>query len=85
MKKKLIETFGFDHNSKHYVIKVFQVGFRYIVKSYFNNKEANSYTYFVRVDEMEDWKYLYGNKPHYIQMVKIAMDDIKNGFGIKRS
>ena len=87
MKKKIIETFGFDHNGKHYVIKVFQVGFKYIVKSYFNNKEANSYFYSARMDEIEmgDWKYKHGNKPPFIRMVEIAVDDIMNGFGIRRS
>ena len=87
MKKNLIETIGFYHNGKHYMIKVFQVGFKYTVKSYLNNKEANSYTYSVRVGEVEmkDWKFQHGNKSPFIHMVEIAMDDIKNGFGIKPS
>jgi hypothetical protein len=84
MTENVIETSGFDHNGKHYVIKVFQAGFEYIVKPYRNNMEASYYTYSARVDNMGDWENLYGNNPPYVRLVEIAERDIKEGYGLRK-
>jgi len=85
MKEKEIATFGFDHNDKHYVIKVFQVGFEYIVKPYLNNKEASHFSYFARENNILDWKNFYGSKPPYIRQVEIAKLDIMEGNGLRKN
>ena len=84
MSENAIETFGFDHNEKHYVIKVFQVGFEYIVKPYRNNMEASYYSYSAKVGNVKDWEYLYGNKPPYVRLVELAELDIKEGYGLRK-
>jgi len=38
MEKTDIASFGFDHNGKHYEIKVFQIGNKYIVVPYLNGE-----------------------------------------------
>jgi len=84
MEKTVIETFGFDHNGKHYVIKVFQVVNKYIVKPYLNDMEASYYSYFVEVDDITAWKNHYGSKPPYVRLMEIAELDIKEGFGLRK-
>jgi hypothetical protein len=84
MSEKEIESFGFDHNGKHYVIKVFQVGNKYIVKPYLNDMEASHYSYSVEVDDMAAWENLYGSKPPYVRLVETTELDIKEGFGVRK-
>jgi hypothetical protein len=84
MGKRELTSYGFDHEGKTYVIKVFQVGRKYIVKPYFNNKAANCYSYSVEVENMDDWKNLYGDKPPYLRLLEIVKLDIKAGFGTKK-
>jgi hypothetical protein len=84
MPEKEIESFGFDHNGKHYVIKVFQVRNKYIVIPYLNDTEASHYSYSVEVDNMDDWKFYYGSKPPCVRLVEIAELDLKEGFGLRK-
>jgi hypothetical protein len=84
MSKKEIAAFGFDHNGKHYMIKVFQVGNKYIVKPYLNDMEASHYSYSVKVDDMAAWKSLYDSKLPYVRLVEIAELDLKEGNGLRK-
>ena len=84
MTENVIETSGFDHNGKHYVIKVFQIGNKYIVEPYLNDRAASHYSYSVEVDNMDNWEFHHGNKPPYVRLVEIAELDIKEGNGLKK-
>ena len=85
MSKKEIVTRGLDHNGKHYVIKVSQIGNKYIVEPYLNGKVASHYSYYVKVDNIVDWKINYGDIPPYVRLVEIAEHDIKEGNGLKKN
>ena len=84
MSKMEIVTRGFDHNDKHYVIKVSQVGNKYIVIPYLNDRVASHYSYSVEVDNMDDWEFHHGDKPPYVRLLEIAELDIKEGNGLKK-
>jgi hypothetical protein len=84
MSEKKIVAFGFDHNGKHYVIKVFQIENKYIVKPYLNDMEASHYSYSVEVDDMAAWENLYGGKLPYVRLVEIAELDLKEGNGLRK-
>jgi len=79
------EALGFDHNGKHYVIKVFQVGNKYTVEPFLNDMPASYYSYSVEVDDIDTWKNLYGSKPPYVRLVEIVELDIKEGHGLRKS
>ena len=83
MKLKLIENFGFDYNGKHYMIKVFQAGLGYIIRPYFSNREASFFSYSVKVNNMEKWQHLYGNKSPVARLLEIVEQDIRDGYGLK--
>jgi len=84
MLEKELVSYGFDHEGRNYVIKIFQVGRKFVVKPYLNNMAANCITYSVEVKNMDDWQYHYGDKPPYARLLEMVEDDIKAGFGIKR-
>ena len=84
MEKTDIASFGFDHNGKHYEIKVFQIGNKYIVVPYLNGGVASHYSYSVKVDNIDDWKFNYGDMPPYVRLVEIVKLDIKEGYGLKK-
>ena len=86
MAENEITAIGFDHNGKHYVIKVIQVGNKYIVKPYLNGMEASYYSYSVEVDNIyiDTWKNFYGNKPPYVRLIEIAELDIQEGYGVRK-
>jgi len=86
MAENEITAIGFDHNNKHYVIKVIQVGNSIFVKSYHNGMEINSYSYPIELvsTNKKAWRNLYGNKQPYVRLVEIAEFDIKAGNGIRK-
>jgi len=84
MSKMEIVTRGFDHNDKHYVIKVFQVGNKYIAVPYLNGRVAIPYPYSVEVGNTDDWVFNYGNKPPCVRLLEIVALDIKEGNGLKK-
>jgi hypothetical protein len=86
MAEKEIEAIGFDHNSINYVIKVFQVGFKYIVEPYLNGRKASIYSYSVEVDSTnrEDWENLHGSKLPYARLIEIVKTDIQESNGMKK-
>jgi hypothetical protein len=84
MSEKEIASFGFDHNRKHYMIKVFQIGNKYIVKPYLNDMEASHYSYSIEVDDIAAWENLYRGKPPYVRLVEIAELDLKEGNGLRK-
>jgi hypothetical protein len=77
-----VTSYCLDHEGKTYVIKVFQVGHKYVAKPYCNNKAASCYPYLIEVENMDVWKNLYGDKPPYLRLIEIVELDIKAGFGI---
>jgi len=81
-----IKAIGFVHNGKKYVFKVFQFGNNLIVEPYLNGKPANCYSYSVRLDitNSKDWEYHYGNNPPFTELIRIAKDDIRKGYGIRK-
>jgi hypothetical protein len=85
MEKTNIKNHGVDHNGKHYVIKVFQVGNKYIVEPYLNDKAASHYSYSVEADNIDNWKFNYGDMPPYVRLVEIVEHDIKEGNGLKKN
>jgi hypothetical protein len=86
MSIKLIKAVGFAHNSKNYVIKVFQVGNNLIARAYLNGMPANCCSYSVKMDSiiMGSWVYYFGNVPPYVQLIKYAIADIRSGNGIRK-
>jgi len=86
MAEKEITAIGFDHDGKNYVIKVIQVGNKYIVEPYLNGIVANYYLYSVEVDStnIKDWENLYGNNPPYVRLIEIVKQDIQEGNGVRK-
>jgi len=86
MAEKIIEANGFDHNGKHYVIKVIQDRNKYTVKPYLEGMEASIYSYSIEVDSIiiDTWENLYGNNPPYVRLIEIAKLDIKEGYGVRK-
>jgi len=86
MIEKANEAIGFDHNCKHYVIKVIQIGNKYTVKPYLNGVEASYYSYSIEVDSIniDTWENLHGNNPPYVRLIEIAKLDIKEGYGVRK-
>jgi hypothetical protein len=84
MEKKVIDNISFDHNGKHYVIKVSQVGNKYIAEPYLNGMVASPYPYSIVVDNMDNWVFHYGNKPPCVRLLEIVELAIKEGFGRKK-
>jgi hypothetical protein len=87
MAEKEIVTIGFDHNCKHYVIKVIQICNKYNVKPYLNDMETSYYSYSIEVDSIsiDTWKNLYGNKPPYVRLIETVELDIKEGYGLRKN
>ena len=86
MVEKEITAIDFDHNGKNYMIKVIQIGNKYIVKPYLNGMEASYYSYSIEVDSIniDTWENLYGNEPPYVKLIEIVKLDIMAGNGLKR-
>jgi len=86
MSGKEITAIGFDYGGKNYVIKVIQVGNKYIVKPYHNGRVASHYSYSVEMDSIniDTWENLYGNKPPYVRLIEIAELDIQEGYGVRK-
>jgi hypothetical protein len=84
MEENKVMSHSFDHGGKTYVIKIFQVGLKYVAKPFCNNKAASCYSYSVEVENMDDWQNLYGDKPSYLRLMEIVELDIKAGFGVSK-
>jgi hypothetical protein len=85
MLEKQIVSNSFNHNRKNCDVKIFQVGNNYIIKSYLNGVEINSYSCPVLdITNRKDWEYHYGDKPPYVRLMEIAIDDIEKGNGLKK-
>jgi len=87
MQEKEIKSENFEHSGKNYVIKVFQVGNKYIVRSFLNGMAANICSYSVELDCLvtDNWEYNFGSQLPYEPLIRFAKEDIKNGNGIKRN
>jgi len=86
MQEKEILSENFKHKGKIYVVKVFQIGNKYTVRSFLNGVAANICSYSVELDCLvtDNWENQYGSQLFYEPLIRLAKEDIKKGYGIKR-
>jgi len=84
MTEKEIDSYDFAHDGKTYVIKVFHIGNKFVVKPYLNNMELGCYEYSADVWNMHGWKSHYGDKLPHVRLKEIAERSIMEGFGVRK-